>query len=167
MWPSSRPLARSQSLTINYVASASRRMLTQHLYYPENAPYNNQAFSEGEGLYITTNGASSDYNSLQVKFDHKLSHGFQLLGAYTWSHAIDNATTNFTIYELERANSDYDIRNNFQLALSYNVGGHYDNRFVNYALTNWSLDARVSARSALPVDITQAADHQYDLGRQH
>ena len=145
------------SLTINYVASASRRMLTQHLYYPENAPYNNQAFSEGEGLYITTNGASSDYNSLQVKFDHKLSHGFQLLGAYTWSHAIDNATTNFTIYELERANSDYDIRNNFQLALSYNVGGHYDNHFVNYALTNWSLDARVSARSALPVDITQAA----------
>jgi hypothetical protein len=145
-----------QSLTINYVASASRRLLTQHLYYPENTPFLNSAFSEGAGLYLTTNGGNSNYNSLQVKFDRKLSHGFQLLGSYTWSHAIDNATTNFTIFELERADSDYDIRNNFQLALSYNVAGHYDNRYVNYALTNWSLDARVSARSALPVDITQA-----------
>jgi hypothetical protein len=145
-----------QSLTINYVASASRRLLTQHLYYPENAPFLNSAFSEGAGLYLTTNGGNSNYNSLQVKFDRKLSHGLQVLGSYTWSHAIDNATTNFTIYELERADSDYDIRNNFQLALSYNVAGHYENRYINYALTNWSLDARVSARSALPVDITQA-----------
>ena len=145
-----------QSLNINYVASASRRLLTQHVYYPQNAPFDNAAFSAGAGLYITTNGASSDYNSLQVKFDRKLSHGLQLLASYTWSHGFDDATTNFTIYQLERAPSDYDIRNNFQLALSYNVGGHYDNRLVNYALTNWSIDARVSARSALPVDITQS-----------
>ena len=142
-----------QTLTINYVASAARRLLTQHFYHPED--FGNTAFSEGTGLYITTNDASSDYNSLQVKFDRKLSHGVQLLGTYTWSHAIDDATTNFTIFELERANSDYDIRNNFQLALSYNVAGHYSNSFVNYALTNWSLDARVSARSSLPVDVTQ------------
>ena len=103
----------------------------------------------------TTNDASSDYNSLQVKFDRKLSHGVQVLGTYTWSHAIDNATTNFTIFELERAPSDYDIRNNFQAAVSYDLGGTYSNPFVRYALTHWSFDARVSARSALPVDITQ------------
>jgi hypothetical protein len=143
-----------QTLTINYVASASRRLLTQHFYHPED--FGNTAFSEGTGLYITTNDASSDYDSLQVKFDRKLSHGLQLLGTYTWSHAIDDATTNFTIFELERANSDYDIRNNFQLALSYNVGGHYSNSLFNYALTHWSLDARISSRSSLPVDITQA-----------
>jgi len=142
-----------QTLIVNYVASAARRLLTQYFYHPENL--GNTAFSEGTGLYITTNDAASDYNSLQVKFDRKLSHGLQLLGTYTWSHAIDNATSNFTIFELERAPSDYDIRNNFQVALSYNVGGHYGNSLVNYALTNWSFDARVSARSALPVDITQ------------
>jgi len=143
-----------QTLTVNYVASAARRLLTQHFYNPE--VFGNAAFSEGTGLYITTNDASSDYNSLQVKFDRKLSHGVQLLGTYTWSHAIDDSTSNFTIFELERANSDYDIRNNFQLALSYNVAGRYSNPLVNYALTHWSLDARISARSALPVDITQA-----------
>jgi hypothetical protein len=144
-------LGAQQSLTLNYVASAGRRLLTQHFYEPQNL--GNANFSGGSGLYVTTGSASSDYNSLQVKFDRKLSHGLQVLASYTWSHAIDDATTNFTIYQLERANSDYDIRNNFQTALSYNVGGHYSNSRVSYALTHWALDARVSARSALPVDI--------------
>jgi hypothetical protein len=142
-----------QSLTLNYVGSAGRRLLAQKFYAPQNL--GNENFSGGSGLYITTGSASSDYNSLQVKFDRKLSHGLQALASYTWSHAIDDATNNFTIFELERANSDYDIRNNFQLALSYDIGGHYSNSFVSYALTHWSADARISARSALPVDITQ------------
>jgi hypothetical protein len=144
-------LGAQQSLTVNYVASAGRRLLTQHFYEPQNL--GNANFSEGNGLYVTTGSASSDYNSLQMKFDRKLSHGLQVLASYTWSHAIDDATTNFTIFELERANSDYDIRNNFQTALSYNVGAHYSNAFASYALTHWALDARISARSALPVDI--------------
>jgi hypothetical protein len=142
-----------QSLTLNYVGSAGRRLLAQKFYSPQNL--GNQNFSGGSGLYVTTGGASSDYNALQVKFDRKLSHGLQALASYTWSHAIDDATNNFTIFELERANSDYDIRNNFQAALSYNIGGQYSNRLVAYALTHWAADGRISARSALPVDITQ------------
>jgi hypothetical protein len=146
-------IGTQQSLTINYVASAGRRLLSQFFYEPQDLPTPNQNFSGGSGLYVTTNAASSDYNSLQVKFERKLSHGLQFLASYTWSHAIDNATTNFTIFQLERASSDYDIRNNFQTALSYNVGGRYSNPIVAYALTHWAFDARVSARSALPVDI--------------
>jgi hypothetical protein len=142
-----------QSLTLNYVGSAGRRLLAQKFYSPQNL--GNQNFSGGSGLYVTTGAASSDYNALQVKFDRKLSHGLQALASYTWSHAIDDATNNFTIFELERANSDYDIRNNFQGALSYNIGGQYSNRLVAYALTHWAADGRISARSALPVDITQ------------
>jgi hypothetical protein len=144
-------LGAQQSITFNYVGSAGRRLLTQYFYEPQNL--GNTNFSGGSGLYVTTGGASSDYNALQVKFDRKLSHGLQVLASYTWSHNIDDATTNFTIFELERASSDYDIRHNFQAALSYNVGGRYSNPFVSYALTHWALDARVSARTALPVDV--------------
>ena len=129
-------------------------MLAQRFYHPENL--GNTAFSDGKGLYLTTNAASSDYNSLQVRFDRKLSRGLQVLAAYTWSHGFDDATSNFTVYELERSASDYDIRNNFQAAASYDIGGHYANPFVGDVLKHWSLDARVSARSALPVDILQA-----------
>ena len=148
-------LGSQQSLTLNYVASASRRLLSQFEYNPYTL--GNQAFSAGEGVDITKNLASSDYNSLQVKFDRKLSHGFQMLASYTWSHGLDNSTSNFLVYELERGPSDYDIRHNFQAALSYNVGGRYENPLLAYALTHWALDARVSARSALPVDVIQGS----------
>ena len=36
-----------------------------------------------------TNGGRSNYNSLQVTVDKKLSHGLQFLSAYTWSHSLD------------------------------------------------------------------------------
>jgi len=147
-------LGTSQSLTINYVASAGRRLLAQRFYHPE--ALGNTAFSAGKGLYVTTNTSGSDYNSLQVRFDRKLSKGLQVLAAYTWSHAMDDATSNFTVYQLRRSVSDYDIRNNFQAAVSYDIPGRYNNSFVAYTLKHWSMDARVSARSALPVDILQA-----------
>jgi len=144
-------LGEQQTLNINYVASASRRLLTQNFYRPDLL--GNANFSAGNGLYLTTNRAASDYQSLQVRFQRTLAHGFQGLLSYTWSHSLDDASSNFTIYELERGPSDFDIRNNFQAALSYDVPGNYANRLVSYSLKHWSLDARISARSALPIDI--------------
>jgi hypothetical protein len=144
-------LGEQQTLTINYVASASRRLLTQNFYRPDLL--GNPNFTSGNGLYLTINRASAGYQSLQVRFQRSLAHGFQGLLSYTWSHSLDNASTNFTIYELERGPSDFDIRNNFQAALSYDIPGHYGNDWVSYTLEHWLLDARISARSALPVDI--------------
>jgi hypothetical protein len=138
-------------LNINYVASASRRLLTQNFYRPDLL--GNPNFSAGNGLYLTTNRASSNYQALQVRFQRALAHGFQSLLAYTWSHSLDDASSNFTIYELERGPSDFDIRNNFQAALSYDITGNYQNSWVSYGLKHWSLDARISARSSLPVDV--------------
>jgi hypothetical protein len=146
-------LGSAQTLNVNYVASASHRLLVQREYFPQD--YGNTAFSSGNGLYITNNAASGDYEALQVRFDRQMSHGLQLLASYTWSHDIDNATSNYLVYTLERGNSDYDIRNNFQAALSYEVGGKYDNKFLAYALQHWAVESRISARSALPVDVTQ------------
>ena len=140
-----------QALTVNYVASASRRLLTQNFYSPDLL--GNTNFIAGNGLYLTTNRAAADYQSLQVRFQRTMSHRFQSLFVYTWSHSLDDASSNFTIYELERGPSDFDIRNNFQAALSYDVPGHHRNAWASYALGNWSFDARISARSALPVDI--------------
>ncbi len=148
-------IGRAQSLTVNYVASEAQRLLIQRFYHPELL--GNTAFSGGNGLYITQNGATSNYNSLQVRFDRKMSNNLQFLASYTWSHALDTATSNFTVYTLERASSDNDIRNNFQAALSYNIGGNYNNPFVAYTLKHWSIDGRVSARSSLPVDIEDTA----------
>jgi hypothetical protein len=148
-------MGEKQTLSINYVASASRRLLTQNFYSPDLL--GNPNFTSGNGLYLTTNRASADYQSLQVRVQRSLAHGFQGLLGYTWSHSLDNASTNFTVYELERGPSDFDIRNNFQAALSYDIPGHYNNEGLSYVLKHWSLDTRISARSALPVDIFSRA----------
>jgi hypothetical protein len=140
-----------QTLTLNYVASSGDRLLLQRLYHPEKL--GNAAFSAGSGLYLTTNGASSTYNALQVQFQRRLRRNLQVLAAYTWAHALDDATSNYAVYELERANSDYDIRNNFQGAATYDLPVNFQNHFLSEVLAKWSLDARVSARSSLPVDI--------------
>jgi hypothetical protein len=88
-------LGEKQTLNINYVASAARRLLTQNFYSPNLL--GNPNFTSGNGLYLTTNRASSDYQSLQARFQRTLSHGFQGLLSYTWSHSLDNASSNFTI----------------------------------------------------------------------
>lgn len=148
-------LGRDQSLTVSYVGSAGRRLLMQKQYDP--TIYGNPNFiSEadgGQGLYLTTNAAASNYDALQVQFDRRLSHGLQALLSYTYSHAIDDATTNFQVFTDEWASSDYDIRHNFQAALTYNIPGQYSNRVASALLKNWAIDSRISARSALPVDI--------------
>lgn len=152
-------LGANQSLTMSYVASAGRKLLLQKLYDPTVSGNSNFA-TGGFGLYLTTNAASSDFSSLQVQFQRRLSHGLQALFSYTWSHALDDVTSNFQVYTVERASSDNDIRNNFQAALTYNIPAGHSNRFASTFLGQWAVDARVSARSALPLDIfgTYAVD---------
>jgi Carboxypeptidase regulatory-like domain len=57
----------------------------QAVNFPDHFTYGGVFGSSGQ---IYTNG-TSNYNSLQVTVDKHLSHGLQMLGTYTWSHALD------------------------------------------------------------------------------
>ena len=59
---------------------------------PFNAVYNNALIQPS--YYQTV--YNSIYHGLQTKFTHRLSHGLQIEGAYTWSHAIDNSVDAIT-----------------------------------------------------------------------
>jgi hypothetical protein len=147
-------LGRSNALTVTYVGSAARRLLTQFQYAPESL--GNPNFDSnvcGGCLYVTRNLTASDYDALQVQFERRLAHGLQALASYTWSHSMDNASNNFALYELERGNSDFDIRHTFQAAITYDVPGSYSSPVLSGILKHWGLDTRISARSALPVDV--------------
>ncbi len=149
-----RQLGRNQSLTASYVASRGQDQLAELEYTPNPDGTGNANFAVGTVADVVANRASSAYDSLQVKFQRDLSHGLQVLSAYTWSHSIDNASSNFTLLELLRANSDFDIRHNFQAALTYAVPGRYSNPVLAGLLKGWGLDSRISARSGLPVDLS-------------
>jgi Carboxypeptidase regulatory-like domain/TonB dependent receptor/TonB-dependent Receptor Plug Domain len=157
-------LGEKQSLTLNYVASAGRRLTIQRVYEPQND--GNAAFSNGYGIYLTTNGATSNYDALQASFQRRLSRGVQALLSYTWSHAIDDDSSNFYVYEQLRADSDYDIRNNFQGAVTYDVPSRIENKVGGAILNHWATDLRVSARSAVPLDVIGATGIDLKTGAQ-
>ncbi len=149
-------LGNNQTLTLSYVASGWRKLLQSYV----DRLTNNPNFQNGADLSLVANRSTSDYNSLQAQFQRRLSHGLQVLASYTWSHSIDDLSTNGswsaangTESTLLRGNSSFDVRNNFSAALTYNVPGSYANSFAGAILKHWSIDLRQTARSALPVDI--------------
>jgi len=92
--------------------------------------------------------------------------------SYTWAHSIDEQSTNntttspqFNGSQLLRGNSSFDIRHSFQAALSYDVPGHYASSVANAILAHWGADARITARTALPVDITSGGRLDSNTGR--
>jgi hypothetical protein len=145
-------LGEKQSLTLTYLGAGGRRLLAEYLYYP--GQLGNPNFTSSGAAYIVKNQAFSSYSAFQAQYDRRLSNGLQILVSYTWSHSIDNNSSNFGTNEgLLRGNSDFDVRHNFQAALTYELPFHGMSAISAVFLKNWSLDVRISARSALPVDV--------------
>ncbi len=144
-------LSSRESLTLGYVGSGARRLLTTFDAYP--ATVGNANFGANTVLALIQGRASSSYNSLQAKYQRSLSKGLQALVSYTWAHSIDNASNNFNIYYLLRASSDFDIRHNLQAAVTYMTPKASSLGRMGSALGDWGFDFRAQARTAVPVDI--------------
>jgi len=145
-------VGHSQTLTMSYLGAAGRRLLWARQIHP--AALGNPNFTTSNSLDLTTNASTSDYSALQVQFRRRLSSGLQALGSYTWSHSIDDTSTNFLIQQLLRGSSDFDIRHNFQLAVTYELPSRFRNQLANALSHGWSLDGRIAGRRGLPFDVT-------------
>ena len=76
------------------------------------------------------NKSTSTYESLQVTFTKRYSHGLYLLAGYTFGKAIDTAGNtnnlgyipqNSLDFNAEKGRGDYDIRHRFTLSASYDL----------------------------------------------
>jgi hypothetical protein len=146
---------KSQTVTASYVGNAGRRLLLQRTLSPRASGINpNFVF-----IYPTSNGATSDYDALQVQFQSRLARGLQALASYTWSHAIDTVSQDSKFqpnaFALLRGNSEFDIRHNFTAAVTYDIPALHGNTVARALLSDWSVDTRVYAQSALPLEITR------------
>lgn len=149
-------LGRQQSLAASYVGATGRRLVQTAII---NAPNTNIATAD-----LITNAGTSDYNSFQLHFRRRLLHGLQALASYTWSHSIDtssagsygNAANRFVPAEnvnLNRASSDFDIRNAFSAGLTYDIPAAQSRSFANLILRDWSLENVIQAWSAPPINV--------------
>ena len=109
-------------------------------------------------LRQVTNGATSDYGSMQLQYRRRFGTSFLMQLSYTWAHAIDSASNDMgggfasLFGEGERGSSDYDIRHNLSLSGSFVLPA--PRHGILYApLRHWYVDYILSARGGLPFDI--------------
>jgi len=121
-------------------------------------------------LFQAEDTISSNYNSLQAKFDKQFSHGFSTLLSYTWSHSIDgasvffgsgaNATTIFPQdnYNLpaERGNSDFDIRHRLSWSFLYQLPSAHN---VKLLTNGWQFGGILSLQTGQPFSVLSGQDN--------
>ena len=154
-------LGSNQSVSWTYVGATGRDLLRATDLSDVNPDFGLVA--------LTGNTGASNYEALQIKFDRRLSRGLQVLTSYTWSHSIDNASTDVSDLDvntpgaptnpnIDRGNSDFDIRHSLAGGVSYEMPVPAAADFVRTAFGGWSLDGLALARSAPPVDLIGAAE---------
>jgi Carboxypeptidase regulatory-like domain/TonB dependent receptor len=134
---------------------------------------NNNAFLHAE---VFNNAASSVYHALQANLTKRMSHGLMFQAAYTWAHAIDNASDPLTPaagnqgfprnsldLAAERGNSDFDVRQRLVLNYSWAVpiGRGHDRLAEGFAgkiLEGWEVAGITTLSGGLPYDIFTATD---------
>jgi hypothetical protein len=146
-------LGSSQSVTASYVAALGRDLLYSQ-YLPSVGP-------NGYVVFLTDNAGSSNYQSMQLQYQRRLHQGITAIASYAWSHSLDDSSSNFADLPpgavlSARSNwgpSDFDIRHSFKAALSWSLPTPSGLRWFKFLAKGWGLDAIITARSALPVDI--------------
>jgi len=149
-------LGENQTLQIGYVGSTGSRLLANLSFDPAsvgNPNFPPTTAASTSGLYLTNNWGRSNYNAFQAQFQRRLSSHVQALASYTWSHSIDNASSNFVLQKLLRGNSDFDLRHNFQASLSYDGAAPFRARPLSALFNHWGADSRLFIRSVMPIDI--------------
>lgn len=137
-------LGRNQTFTTSYVGASGHRLIRE-----QRTNISNQNPDFGEIVSFPA-GVTSNYQALQLKFQRSISPGVQALASYTWAHTIDYGSID-PAWPLTRANSNIDLRHNFEAALSWDEHKLARRGFSAWILGGWGADARFTVRSAFPV----------------
>jgi hypothetical protein len=149
-------LGSDQALSASYVGSSGRRLIqSAHVSAPD---------PQFGFVNLITNQAMSEYDALQVQFQRRLSNGLQVLASYSWSHSIDTASAGSYVGDganaflpstinQNRGDSDFDIRNAFSAAITYQILTPRLSRFAEATLHGWSVQSIFQIRSAPPVNV--------------
>jgi hypothetical protein len=137
----------SQAITVSYVGSNARRLIQQE---SRSIKALNPNFSN---ITFLQSGVTSNYQALQLTFQRTVAHGIQALASYTWSHSIDFGSSASALPAI-RGNSDFDVRNNLQAGISWDLPQQtHRGKLISVLLNDWGIDLRAIARTAFPVTL--------------
>jgi len=145
-------ITNADVLTLTYVGAGGRKLMRKDVYIAPGPNFT------GEFVLLSNHG-TSNYDALQAQYRHRLSHGLQTLLSYTWGHSIDDVSSDVNYQNVplgqspsERGPSDYDIRDKFSGAVSYDIPAPGDG-VLRQVFGSWSTDSIIYARSAPPVNV--------------
>jgi len=115
-------------------------------------------------IYQIGNQAYSNYNSLQVSFTKRLSHGLLFNFGYTYAHGFDNGSLNRFGLNPENSNnlageyasSDFDVRHRLTATATYNIPGI---KGFGQLLEGWQINTIVTFATAQPWQTYDNADN--------
>jgi len=147
-------ITNADVLTLTYVGAGGRKLMRKDIYIAPGPNFTGE-------FDLLSNHGTSNYDALQAQYRHRLSHGLQTLLSYTWGHSIDDVSSDANYQNVplgqspsssERGPSDYDIRNTFSSAVSYDIPGP-SSGVLKQVFGNWSTDSIIYARSAPPANV--------------
>lgn len=145
-----KSLGNQQVISATYVGQAGRNLIRDVGYYQPNPNF--QSF-----FYVGENDARSNYNSLQLQYRRPLSARLQALLNYTWSHSLDNSSSDVvsganTVISAAKdyASSDFDVRHSFSGALTFAIPAVARSGPLAFSTKDWSLNTVIVARSGFP-----------------
>ncbi|MDQ3221353.1 MAG: TonB-dependent receptor [Pyrinomonadaceae bacterium] len=158
-------LGSQQTFSASYLGAVGRRLLRVDFINLTANP------NIAANINFTRNIASSDYHAMQLQFQRRLASGFQALASYSWSHSIDNASSDASTFVradlidpyIDRGNSDFDIRHSFSGAITYNVPRPRLGKVGDAIFGHWAVDAIFVARSAPPVNILTGVSNLFNV----
>jgi hypothetical protein len=79
------------------------------------------------------------------------------MASYTWARAIDTDSTSNSLRRAQRGYAAFDVRHLGTAAATYDIPFPESNVITRALLAHWSVDAKLSAQSALPIDLVASA----------
>jgi hypothetical protein len=176
-------LASNWLLDVSYVGSEGRKFPRLFSFNQAATPAFGGAYAAGSfggpffpgfanltapglGSFLMESNSNSNYNSLQLTLNKRLSRGLQMLLSYTYSHSLDyysgSDVSDITLIPGNMVNesknygtSDFDRRQRFVASYLYDIHRLYggDSAFAKGLLNSWSVSGIVTLQTGLPFSI--------------
>lgn len=125
--------------------------------------------SETLWLALATNHGESSYHGLQLQYRRPMARGLQALASYSWSHAIDNSSSDSLLHRVgrgldarqDRGSSDFDVRHSLALSLTFETERRPHGSPGARLWGGWGIDGIVRARSGFPIT---PLNSEYSMG---
>ena len=171
-----RQLTTNDLATLAYVGSVGNHLTLNHgiNLVPRGLPHSIQdeiiggadvspyrPYQGFAGILVIDQIARSNYNSLQASYRHQTGYGLNLGANYTWSHAIDNAGSQWNQQTQDeynvfrwRGNSSLDRRHIFTMGFVYDLPFFKKSgAWLKNTLGGWQVSGITTFMTGTPLDI--------------